>query len=117
MGIIGNWYAPLARFVEVHHWDGISHHLWHGSRGYVMDTSGTVGRGAGYGNIASPMARQSGLCDIHLWVTNPNKNIIGTFSLLFNLKGIFFPLKLDKSKESVNGPYNGLTNPYFLFLN
>ena len=52
---------------------GISHHLWRGSRGYVISTSGTVGRGW---NIASPMARQSGLCDIHLWVTNPN--IIGT---------------------------------------
>ena len=37
-------------------------------------------------NIASPMARQSGLCDIHLWVTNPNRNIIGTSSLFFHLK-------------------------------
>ena len=85
MGIIGNWQTPLARFVEVQRWewDGISHHLWHGSRGYVMDTSGTVGRGW---NIASPMARQSGLCDIQLWVTNPNKNIIGTSSLFFDLK-------------------------------
>ena len=71
-----------------------------------MDTSGTVGRGW---NIASPMARQSGLCDIQLWVTNPNKNIIGTFSLQFNLKGIF-SLEIGQIKESVNGPYNGLTN-------
>ena len=54
-----------------------------------------------------------GLCDIHLWATNP---IIGTFSLLFNLKGIFFPLKLDKNKESVNCPYNGLINFSYIQL-
>ena len=38
-----------------------------------------------------------------LWVTNPNQNIIDTFSLLFNLKESSF-LEIEQSKKSVNGP-------------